>query len=178
MLVTYRNQLAVIGGFHPRDNELLADTSAQMLLLDNSTGKWVDGPPLNHPRAAGGAAVVGDKIVVVGGRTGNPEQLVTQTEVFDGKGWRDGRQLPVPSDHLAVTADSRYLYAVGGRKFTAGQQHRRGATLRPEGQPLEAHGSHAETGQRRRRHHRRRPTHRRRWRKASPPSPALSRPTT
>jgi N-acetylneuraminic acid mutarotase len=120
MLVTYRNQLAVIGGFRSRDNDLLAVTSPRMLLLDNNTNKWVDGPPLRHPRAAGGAAVVGDKIVVVGGRVGNPEQLVTQTEVYDGTGWRDAADIPVPGDHLAVTADSSYLYAVGGRTFTAG----------------------------------------------------------
>jgi N-acetylneuraminic acid mutarotase len=119
MLVTYRNQLAVIGGFHSRDNDLLAITSLRMLLLDNNTGKWVDGPPLSHPRGAGAAAVVGDQIVVVGGRTGNPEQLVTQIEIYDGTGWRDGADIPVPGDHLAVTADSSYLYAVGGRKFTA-----------------------------------------------------------
>jgi non-specific serine/threonine protein kinase len=118
MLVTYRNQLAVIGGFHSRDNDLLAVTSPRMLLLDN--GKWEDGPPLRHPRAGGGAAVVGDEIVVVGGRTGNPEQLVTQTEVYDGTRWRDAADIPVPGDHLAVTADSRYCYAVGGRKFSAG----------------------------------------------------------
>ena len=120
MLVNYHDQLAVIGGFRSRDNDLLAETSARMLLLDNNTGKWVDGPPLGHPRAAGGAAVVGDKIVVVGGRAGNPEELVTQTEVFDGTGWRDAADILVPGDHLAVTADSSYLYAVGGRKFTAG----------------------------------------------------------
>ena len=120
MLVTYRNQLAVIGGFHSRDHDLLAVTSSRMLLLDNNTGQWVEGPPLRHPRAAGGAAVVGNEIVVVGGRTGNPEQLVTQTEVYDGTRWRDAADIPVPGDHLAVTADSSYLYAVGGRKFTAG----------------------------------------------------------
>ena len=119
MLVTYHDQLVVIGGFHGRGHDLLAETSARMLLLDNKTDKWVDGPPLGHPRGAGGAAVVGDKIVVVGGRTGNPEQLVTQTEIFDGTSWRDAADIPVPGDHLAVTADSRYLYAVGGRKFTA-----------------------------------------------------------
>jgi hypothetical protein len=119
MLVTYRNnQLAVIGGYHSRDADPAGVASTRMLLLDN-TGKWVDGPPLRHPRAAGGAAVVGNEIVVVGGRTGNPAQLVTQTEIFDGTSWRDAKAIPVPGDHLAVTADSRYLYAVGGRKFTA-----------------------------------------------------------
>jgi serine/threonine-protein kinase PknK len=65
------------------------------------------------------AAVVGDKIVVVGGRTGNPEQLFTQTEVYDGTYWRDAADIPVPGNHLAVTAASSYLYAVGGRKFSA-----------------------------------------------------------
>jgi N-acetylneuraminic acid mutarotase len=73
-------------------------------------------PALHHPRAAGAAAVVGDKIVVVGGRTG-PEQLVRQTEVFDGKAWHDGADIPVPGDHLAAASDRDYLYAVGGRKF-------------------------------------------------------------
>jgi non-specific serine/threonine protein kinase len=119
MLVTYRNQLVVIGGFCSRDNDLLAVTSARMLLLDNNTGKWVDGPPLSHPRGAGGAAVVGDQIVVVGGRTGNPEQLAIQTAIYDGTGWRDGADIPMPGDHLAVAADSRYLYAAGGRKLSA-----------------------------------------------------------
>jgi N-acetylneuraminic acid mutarotase len=51
---------------------------------------------------------------------GNPEQLVTQTEIFDGTSWHDAADIPVPGDHLAVTADSSYLYAIGGRKFTAG----------------------------------------------------------
>ena len=98
---------------------MLAVTSPRVLLLDNNTGKWVDGPPLGHARGAGGAAVVGDKIIVVGGRTGNPEQLVTQTEVYDGTSWRDAGDIPVPGDHLAVAADSSYLYAVGGCKFSA-----------------------------------------------------------
>jgi N-acetylneuraminic acid mutarotase len=119
MLVTYRNQLVVIGGFHSRDNDPLAVTSSRMLLLDNNTGKWVDGPRLNLARAGAGAAVVDDKIVVVGGRTGNPAQLVTQTEVYDGTRWSVRAAILSPGDHLAVTADSRYLYAVGGRKFTA-----------------------------------------------------------
>ena len=177
MLVTYHDQLVVIGGFHGRGHDLLAETSARMLLLDNETGKWVDGPPLGHPRGAGGAAVVGDKIVVVGGRTGNPEQLVTQTEVYDGTSWRDAPDIPVPGDHLAVTADSSYLYAVGGRKFSASSntdavqrydpQASRWTILTPTPQPVggagvtvvEANSSSSAA-------------------KSPPASPALSRPTT
>ena len=166
MLVTYHNQLAVIGGFHARGHDPLAETSARMLLLDNNTGKWVDGPPLRHPRAAGGAAVVGDKIVVVGGRTGNPEQLVTQTEIFDGTSWRDAADIPVPGDHLAVTADSSYLYAVGGRKFTAGSNTDAVQRYDPKADRWDHPDPDTATGQRRRRRHRRRPTHRRRRRRA------------
>jgi len=120
MLVTYRDQLVLIGGFQPRGDDLLAVTSAQVLFLDANTGRWIPGPPLRHPRAAGAAAVVGDKIVVAGGRTGNPEQLVAQTEVFDGNNWHDGDPIPVPGDHLAAASDPNYLYTVGGRTFTAG----------------------------------------------------------
>jgi N-acetylneuraminic acid mutarotase len=157
MLVTYRHRLAVIGGFHSRGSDLLADTSARMFLLNNDTGKWEDGPSLHYPRAAGGAAVVDNEIVVVGGRTGNPEQLVTQTEVFDGTGWRDAADILVPGDHLAVTADSNYLYAVGGRKFTAGSnvdvvqrydpKANRWTALTPTPQPVSGAGAAVVKGQ-------------------------------
>jgi non-specific serine/threonine protein kinase len=118
MLVSYRNQLVLIGGFLARGDDLLAVTSPRVLFFDGSG--WVEGPPLRHPRGAAAAAVVGDKIVVVGGRTGHPEQLVGQTEIYDGNGWHDGADIPVPGDHLAAAGDPAYLYAVGGRAFTAG----------------------------------------------------------
>ena len=178
MLVTYHDQLVVIGGFHARDNDLLAETSPRMLLLDNKTGKWVDGPPLGHPRAAGGAAVVGDKIVVVGGRTGNPEQLVTQTEVYDGTSWRDAADIPVPGDHLAVTADSSYLYAVGGRKFTASSNTDAVQRYDPKANRWTIADPHAATGQRRRRRHRQTANSSSSAAKSPPASPAPSRPTT
>jgi N-acetylneuraminic acid mutarotase len=115
MLVTYQNRLVLIGGFRSRGGDSVA--SSQVLIFDDSIGHWVNGPPLHHPRASGAAAVVGDKIVVVGGRTGQTEQLVGQTEVYDGKAWHDGAGIPVPGDHLAAASDGSYLYAVGGRKL-------------------------------------------------------------
>jgi N-acetylneuraminic acid mutarotase len=157
MLVTYHDQLAVIGGFRSRGSDMLAVTSPRMFLLDNKTDKWVDGPPLHHPRAAAGAAVVGNEIVVVGGRTGNPQQLVTQTEIYDGTGWHDATDIPMPGDHLAVTADSNYLYAVGGRKFSAGSntdvvqrydpKADRWTILRPTPQPVSDAGAAIVDGQ-------------------------------
>jgi non-specific serine/threonine protein kinase len=114
MLVTYHNQVVLIGGFRSRDGESVA--SREVLMYDDSIGHWRQGPPLHHPRAAAAAAVVGDKIVVVGGRTGS-ERLVRETEVFDGAAWHDRASIPVPGDHLAAASDRSYLYAVGGRKF-------------------------------------------------------------
>jgi non-specific serine/threonine protein kinase len=123
MLVNYRGQLWVIGGFLPRGQNMEAAASARVLILKG--GRWVNGPALHHARAAGAAAVVGDKIVVVGGRTGGRSvQEVKPTEVFDGKGWHDATDIPAPGDHLAAVSDGRYLYAIGGRTLDASANHK------------------------------------------------------
>src|SRR5205823_13753264 len=88
-------------------------------------GGWRKGGRLHHARAAGAAGVVGDKIVVVGGRTGGRwVQEVKPTEVFDGKGWHDATDIPVPGDHLAAVSDGKYLYAIGGRTLDASANHK------------------------------------------------------
>jgi non-specific serine/threonine protein kinase len=115
MLVTYHDRVWLIGGFRSHGGEPVA--SSQVLFYDDSIGHWSAGPSLHHPRAAAAAAVVGEKIVVVGGRTGLPERLVRQTEVFDGTTWHDRASIPVPGDHLAAASDGSSLYAVGGRRF-------------------------------------------------------------
>ena len=117
MMVTYRHTLWVIGGFVPRGGNPTAGASARVLML--SEDHWIDGPALHHARAAGAAAVVGRKIVVVGGRTGDPAKPVPATEVFDGTSWHDAAAIPHPADHLAAASDGTYLYAVGGQKLTS-----------------------------------------------------------
>ncbi|HEY3033647.1 MAG TPA: protein kinase, partial [Streptosporangiaceae bacterium] len=123
MMVNYRGQLWVIGGFLPRGQNMEAAASARVLILKG--GRWVNGPALHHGRAAGAAAVVGDKIVVVGGRTGGRSvQEVKPTDVFDGRRWHDATDIPVPGDHLAAVSDGRYLYAIGGRTLDASANHK------------------------------------------------------
>jgi N-acetylneuraminic acid mutarotase len=112
--VTYEGEAVVIGGFIPGD-ELTSKQSDRVYALRG--GSWERLPSLNHPRAAAAAAVVGDKIVVVGGQANN--KLVPQTEVFDGERWKDAADLPTPREHLAAASDGRYLYAVGGRDLSA-----------------------------------------------------------
>ena len=72
-------------------------------------------PRMPEPRAAGGAAVVGARLYVVGGV--GAAGLARQALVLD---LRTGRWSvasgPTPREHLAVTAAGGRIYALGGRK--------------------------------------------------------------
>jgi len=125
MLVNYRGQLWLIGGFLPVGHNMEASASDHVLILDPAKNQWVEGPPLHHARAAGAAVVVGNQIIVIGGRTGGKtETEVTQTEIYNGKSWRDAPAPPVPGDHLAAVTDGTYLYAIGGRDLTPSENHK------------------------------------------------------
>ena len=113
--VTYKGEAMVIGGFVP-GAELTSNQSRDVYALRGGT--WVKLPSLKRPRAAAAAAVVGDRIVVVGGQAGG--RLVAQTEVFDGARWTDAAEIPTPREHLGAASDGRYLYAAGGRELSAG----------------------------------------------------------
>ncbi len=136
MMVSYQNTVWVIGGLEVQGSEASGIASAQVLRLNEAEGLWVDAPALHHARGAGAAAVVGNDIVVVGGRTGatsgTPAQDVPTTEVFDGTSWHDAAPLLVPGDHLAAASDGKYLYVVGGRKLEGHRQYRGAPTLRPD----------------------------------------------
>jgi len=120
MMVTYQGKLWLIGGFLPSGPNLEAAVSNRVLFLDAAKQRWVAGPSLHHARAAGAAVVVGNKIIVVGGRTGGKSPgEVKATEIFNGKSWHDAPAIPVPGDHLAAVTDGTYLYAIGGRRLEA-----------------------------------------------------------
>ena len=120
MMVSYQNTVWVIGGFEPRGSVIIGVASARVFHLNQNQTAWVEAPALHHARGAGAAAVVGNEIVVVGGRTaGTPPAEVTPTEIFDGTSWHDAAGIPVPGDHLAAVSDGTYLYAVGGRRLEA-----------------------------------------------------------
>jgi non-specific serine/threonine protein kinase len=124
MMVAYQGKLWLIGGFRPRGLNLTAAVSDKVLFLDPAKGRWVEAAPLHHARAAGAAVVVGNQIVVVGGRTGGQHPgEVKQTEIFNGKSWKDAPDIPVPGDHLAAVTDGTHLYALGGRKLEPAANH-------------------------------------------------------
>jgi serine/threonine-protein kinase PknK len=104
---TYRGEVVVLGG----SSDNIADGSNKVFALRG--GNWVELTGLTHARVAPAAAVVGDKLVVVGGQ--NAKQLVPQTEVFDGSSWKDAADMPTPREHLAAVSDGTYVYSIGGR---------------------------------------------------------------
>jgi non-specific serine/threonine protein kinase len=114
MVVTYKGELVVMGGWIPKGSDPSAIESSRVYALRN--GSWHQLPSLNRPRIAGAAAVVGDRIVVVGGQS--QKKLLDTTEVFDGKRWSVVANIPTPREHLAAVTDGRYVYAVGGRALS------------------------------------------------------------
>ncbi len=115
MAVTYKGEVVVMGGWTPVNGNLSGGSSDKVFALRN--GAWVPLPSLPTPRIAAAAAVVGDKIVVVGGQTGG--KLNPTTEVFDGTAWHDAAPIPTPREHLTATTDGTYVYAVGGRDLSS-----------------------------------------------------------
>ena len=116
MAATYKGEVVVMGGWIPRGNDLAAISSNRVFAMRGQ--RWVELPSMKSPRVAGGAAVVGDQLVVTGGQANN--ELVPSTEVFDGKEWRVAADIPTPREHLAAGSDGRYVYAVGGRELDPG----------------------------------------------------------
>ena len=115
MVVTYKGEVVVMGGWIPRGSDPSAQVSDRVFALRE--GRWVQLPSLRRPRAAGAAAVVGYRVVVVGGQA--DDRLIDTTEVFDGKQWSAGANIPTPREHLAATSDGDHLYAVGGRALSS-----------------------------------------------------------
>lgn len=112
--VNYRGELVVAGGWSEAGGDTSAEASDKVFVLRD--GAWAELPPLNHARAAAGAAVAGNKLVVVGGQANG--ELVTATEVFDGTRWTVAGDIPTPREHLAAASDGTYVYAIGGRALT------------------------------------------------------------
>ena len=112
--VTYGGEAVLIGGFVPGAADLGAVRSGLCDARRRVGGAAAAQP---RPRRAPAAAVVGDKIVVVGGQADG--KLVPQTEVFDGERWTDAADMPTPREHLGAASDGRYVYALGGRDLSA-----------------------------------------------------------
>ena len=87
-----------------------------------NTEKWSAGPALPVPVAAGGAALVDNKIYWFGGLDRNAQCDVDNHYVYDlgnpGAGWKDisgTAPMPRPRNHFATVVHNKLIYAIGGQ---------------------------------------------------------------
>ena len=82
--------------------------------------RWRPIAALPEPRSAAGAAVVGDRIYLVGGFDTSRRELKS-SYVYDiaGDVWRSIADLPTPREHLAVADYNGHVCALGGHAGNA-----------------------------------------------------------
>jgi serine/threonine protein kinase/N-acetylneuraminic acid mutarotase len=115
MSVTWQGTPVVLGGWRAEGTNTKVATDKVWRVVNS---RWVELPPLLQPRAAGAAAVVGDRLVVTGG-VGTNGRLLNTTEVFDGSSWTLGAEMPTPREMLDAASDDKVVYAVGGNDGAA-----------------------------------------------------------
>jgi non-specific serine/threonine protein kinase len=123
--------LYVVGGYTPTaGGEHMTRASRAVFALtlrrDGRAGRagWRRLPSLPVPRAAGGAAFVGDRLYVMGGVRGQG-RLVRAALVFDlsERRWRS-QPGPAPREHLGVAAHAGRVYVLAGRTAGFGSNRR------------------------------------------------------
>ncbi|WP_237570878.1 serine/threonine-protein kinase [Mycolicibacterium lacusdiani] len=114
MAVTWQGTPCVLGGWRAEGANTQVATDKVWRVVNS---RWVELPPLLQPRAAGAAAMVGDRLVVTGG-VGVGGKPLNTTEIFDGTAWKLGAQMPTPRMLLGAASDDRVMYAVGGSDGT------------------------------------------------------------
>ena len=109
MAATFGGRIFVFGGF------VFGQPSARVFSFGSNDTAWVEHTPMPAPRAAGGAAVLNDRIYLVGG-VGADGNHIADLWVYDGRGrWASGlAPMPTPRDHLAVGTYAGSICAAGG----------------------------------------------------------------
>ncbi|MCV7301062.1 protein kinase [Mycobacterium barrassiae] len=113
--VTWQDTPVVLGGWRTEGSNQKVATDKVWRVVNS---RWVELPPLQQPRAAASAAVVGDLLVVTGGVDANGKLLNT-TEIYDGTGWKLGAPLPTPRQLAASASDGKLVYVLGGSTGTS-----------------------------------------------------------
>jgi N-acetylneuraminic acid mutarotase len=112
-LVGHRGALYVIGGFHA------SEPVASVWRYDPQHRRWTALPPMRIARGSPAAAVIGDRIFVVGGSVGGRDEPRSSAalEIYDlrtGR-WSPGPDMPTARHHHGAAAVGGRLYVVGGR---------------------------------------------------------------
>ncbi len=124
--VVFGAELWALGG-----RQSSSATLASVSIYDPATDTWRDGPSMREARSGFGAAVVNNKIVVVGGEVldQQPWQALATAEVYDpASGWSFLPDLPTGLHGLPVAAAAGKVYALGG-SIRAGAIENQGKVL-------------------------------------------------
>ncbi len=131
--VGYGGRLYVVGGYaQPGDTS--AGAVRGFWRLDPATGRWSAMPDAPLARAAAGAAVLGHRLYVAGGRSDTLTTISTLAIFdFDTGKWSLGPPLQHPREHVAAVAADGAVWVLGGRalgqgNFTYVERYRPGAS--------------------------------------------------
>jgi N-acetylneuraminic acid mutarotase len=113
--VGYGGRLYVVGGYSQP-----SDTSAGAVrgfwCFDPGSGRWSAMPDAPVARAAAGAAILGHRLYVAGGRNDTTAALSTLGIFdFDTRRWSEGPSLVHPREHVAAVAAGGAVWLLGGR---------------------------------------------------------------
>jgi serine/threonine protein kinase/N-acetylneuraminic acid mutarotase len=115
MSATWQDTPIVLGGWRIEGANTKVATDRVWRIVNS---RWTELPPLLQPRAAGAAAVVGDRVIVTGG-VDAAGKLLSTTEIFDGTAWKLGAPIPTARQMLGAASDGKLVYTVGGTNGTA-----------------------------------------------------------
>jgi hypothetical protein len=109
MAATVQGRIYVFGGY------IFGQPTDRVFSLGANDARWIEHSRMPATRAAGGAAVVGDRVYIVGGVTDKGE-WIRDTWAFDtgGRWWINLARIPTPRDHLAVGTYRGRVCAAGG----------------------------------------------------------------
>ena len=105
-LVSHGNNLILMGGW---DGKAIFNTVREVSNLEGK-GTWKELPPMEQRRNTFSATVLDHEIFVIGGcnrATGTP--YLDKTEIFNGKSWREGPQLPNVCCYMPSIVIPRHL---------------------------------------------------------------------
>lgn len=111
-------RLHLVGGWNYSNTS--SDSLASHGVFDPAAQAWSAAAPLATARNAAGAAVVGDRLYVVGGRApgirANDQTSLASVEVYDPASdrWTAAPPLPTARGSLAAVALGGQIYALGG----------------------------------------------------------------
>lgn len=139
--ISYRGQLYVVGGYgSPGDSSTSATRG--FWRYDPAGNRWSAMPDAPVARAAAGAAVLGHRLYVAGGRN-DATSALSSLAIFDfetGR-WTLGPSLVHPREHVAAVAADGSIWLLGGRalglgSFTYAERYTPGAAAWQEMAPL------------------------------------------